>query len=95
MEQQKQQNQHSSLVARLNARLLVRLAGIYFCMDLLLTVLCLGGVVVWAEGRCADVAALVDPVSYTHLDVYKRQVSSMVRLLIFSLISCPPAWRPS
>lgn len=50
MEQQKQQNQHSSLVARLNARLLVRLAGIYFCMDLLLTVLCLGGVVVWAEG---------------------------------------------
>ena len=60
MEQQKQQNQHSSLVARLNARLLVRLAGIYFCMDLLLTVLCLGGVVVWAEGRCADVAALVD-----------------------------------
>ena len=60
MEQQKQQNQHSSLVARLNARLLVRVAGIYFCMDLLLTVLCLGGVVVWAEGRCADVAALVD-----------------------------------
>ena len=46
MEQQKQQNQHSSLVARLNARLLVRLAGIYFCMDLLLAALCLGGLVV-------------------------------------------------
>ena len=60
MEQQKQQNQHSSLVARLNARLLVRLAGIYFCMDLLLAALCLGGLVVWAEIQCSDVAALVD-----------------------------------
>lgn len=56
----KQQNQHSSLVARLNARLLVRLAGIFFCMDLLLAVLSLGGMMAWAELKCSDIAQLVE-----------------------------------
>lgn len=53
-------SQHSSLVARLNARLLVRLAGIFFCMDLLLSALCLGGLFIWAELKCADIARLVE-----------------------------------
>lgn len=59
MEQQTQKNQHSSLVARLNARLMVRLVGIYLCMDLLLAVLCLGGMLIWAEVKCSDIADLV------------------------------------
>ena len=59
-ETQTQQSQHSSLVARLNARLLVRLVGIYFCMDVLLTVLCLGGMLAWAETKCSGIADLVD-----------------------------------
>jgi len=50
---------HSSLVARLNARLLLRLVCIYVFMDLLLAFLCLGGMLVWAEGQCSDIAALV------------------------------------
>lgn len=59
MEQQTQKNQHSSLVARLNVRLLVRLLETYIRLDLLLLLLCLGGMLIWAEGQCADVAALV------------------------------------
>lgn len=60
MTQQAQKNQHSSLVARLNARLMVRLLGIYLCMDLLIILLCLGGMFVWAEGQCSDIANLVE-----------------------------------
>lgn len=59
MEQQTKKNQHSSLVARLNARLTVRLVGIYLCMDLLLILLCLSGMFIWAEGQCSDMAGLL------------------------------------
>ncbi len=50
----------SSIVRRLNTRLFFRLLGIYFCMDLLLTLLFLGGVFIWSERRCEEIAALVD-----------------------------------
>ena len=50
----------SSIVARLNFRLFLRLLGIYFSTDLLLTLLFAGGVVVWSERQCGDIAALVE-----------------------------------
>ena len=34
-----------------------------------------GSIVAVAEGQCA---LIVEPVSYTHLDVYKRQMSSSI-----------------
>ena len=49
----------SSIVARLNFRLFLRLLGIYFSTDLLLTLLFAGGVVVWSERQCGDIAALL------------------------------------
>lgn len=54
------QTQHSSLVARLNAKLLVRLAGIYLCINLLLTLLGAGAVLSWAGRQCAGAASLVE-----------------------------------
>lgn len=50
----------SSIVTRLNTRLFFRLLGIFFSMDLLLSALCFGGLVFWAERQCGDIAALVD-----------------------------------
>lgn len=50
----------SSIVARLNTRLIFRLLGIYFCMDLLLMALCAGGLFLWADRQSADIAQLVD-----------------------------------
>lgn len=50
----------SSIVARLNSRLFLRLLGIYFCMDLLLSLLCCGGLFFWAESQAADISALVE-----------------------------------
>lgn len=50
----------SSIVLRLNTKLFFRLLGIYLGMDLLLSALCLGGMLVWAERQCADIAALVE-----------------------------------
>ena len=50
----------SSIVARLNTRLFFRLLGIYFCMDLLLTLLFTGGMFLWAERQCVEISALVD-----------------------------------
>lgn len=47
---------HSSLVARLNARLFFRLLGIYLCTDLLLCALCLGGLFLRAETQVKDLA---------------------------------------
>jgi HAMP domain-containing protein len=38
----------------------LRLLGIYFSTDLLLTLLFAGGVVVWSERQCGDIAALVE-----------------------------------
>ena len=55
-----QPKSHSSLVARLNARLFFRLLGIYLCMDLLLCALCLGGLFLWSETQAADLAGLVE-----------------------------------
>ena len=57
--QQTKQNQHTSLVARLNARLFFRLLGIYITTDLLLCLLCMGGLFLHTESRAADLAALV------------------------------------
>ena len=50
----------SSIVLRLNTKLFFRLLGIYLGTDLLLAVLCLGGMVLWAQNQCADIAALVE-----------------------------------
>ncbi|NCB62198.1 MAG: HAMP domain-containing sensor histidine kinase [Clostridia bacterium] len=50
----------SSLVARLNTRLFFRLLGIYLSMDLILLLLCAGGLFLWADRQCADVATLVN-----------------------------------
>ena len=49
----------SSIVARLNTRLFFRLLGIYFTMDVLITLLFCGGLFVWAEGQAAQISALV------------------------------------
>lgn len=49
----------SSLVLRLNLGFFLRQLGIFLVMDLLLCLLTLGGVVLYAEDRCADAAALV------------------------------------
>ena len=54
------QAQHSSLAARLNARLWVRLLGIFLCLDLILLALGAGGLLYCAQRRCADTAALVE-----------------------------------
>lgn len=50
----------SSLVARLNTRLFVRLLSIFFMLDLVLLALCAGGLFVWSEGQFASIAKLVD-----------------------------------
>ena len=50
----------SSIVARLNSRLFLRLLGIYFGMDFLLSLLCCGGLLFWAEHQTADISALVE-----------------------------------
>ena len=54
------QAQHSSLAARLNARIWVRLLGIFLCLDLLLLALGAGGLLYCAQRRCAGAAALVE-----------------------------------
>lgn len=51
---------HSSLVARLNARMLGRLVSIFLCLDVLLCLLALGGLVLWAEDKGAGIAHLVE-----------------------------------
>lgn len=50
----------SSLVARLNSRLMIRLIGIYVGMDLLLAALFLAGVLFSSYHRVNDIAALVE-----------------------------------
>lgn len=60
MPQQTQQNHHSSLTARLNARLLGRLFVIFLFLDLLLALLAMGGTVLWAEDKAASIAQLVE-----------------------------------
>ena len=50
----------SSLAARLSTSFFLRQAGIFFMMDLLLFLLCLTGISIYAEGRCAEVAGLVE-----------------------------------
>ena len=64
MSRQKKENNvgriKSSIVLRLNSRLFLRLLGIYVFMDLLLSVLAFGGLMVWSENQCADIAALVE-----------------------------------
>ena len=53
-------NVKSSLVARLNTRLFVRLIGIYLCMDLLLVALCAAGIFFSAYHQFDDIAQLVE-----------------------------------
>ena len=50
----------SSIVARLNTKLFFRLLGIYLMLDLLLILLFCGGLVAWAEGQAARLAALAE-----------------------------------
>ena len=50
----------SSIVARLNIKLFFRLLGIYFMLDLLLVLLFCGGLVAWADGQAARLAALAE-----------------------------------
>ena len=50
----------SSIVARLNTRLFFRLLGIYFTMDLLLTLLFCGGLFFWSERQAAQISLLVE-----------------------------------
>ena len=49
----------SSIVLRLNLRLFLRLLGIYFTTDLLLLVLSWGGILLWADRQCGEIAQLV------------------------------------
>ena len=55
---QTQQNHHSSLAARLNARLLGRLLAIFLFLDMTLCLLAMGGMVLWAEDKGANIAQL-------------------------------------
>ena len=50
----------SSLALRLNIGFFLRQLGIFLVMDLVLVVLATAGLVLYAENRCADVAALVE-----------------------------------
>ena len=59
-EKKKKSRIKSSIVARLNSRLFLRLLGIYFGMDFLLSLLCCGGLLFWAEHQTADISALVE-----------------------------------
>ena len=59
-EKKKKSPLKSSIVARLNSRLFLRLLGIYFGMDLLLSLLFCGGLLFWAEHQAADISALVE-----------------------------------
>ena len=49
----------SSIVLRLNLRLFFRLLGVHIGTDLLLLCLSLGGILLWANQQCLDVAGLV------------------------------------
>lgn len=49
----------SSLALRLNVGFFLRQLGIFVVMDLLLLILAVAGIFLYAENRCADVAALV------------------------------------
>ena len=49
----------SSIVLRLNLRLFLRLLGIYFTTDLLLLALSWGGILLWADHQCGEIAQLV------------------------------------
>ena len=49
----------SSLAFRLNIGFCLRQLGIFLVMDLLLLALATAGMFIYAENRCADVAALV------------------------------------
>ena len=49
----------SSIVLRLNLRLFLRLLGIYLTTDLLLLALSWGGILLWADRQCGEVARLV------------------------------------
>ena len=50
----------SSIVRRLNTRLFLRMLGVFVILDLLLALLAALGLFLYAEGRCASVAALVE-----------------------------------
>ena len=50
----------SSIVLRLNLRLWLRLLGIYLTTDLLLLLLALGGLLLWCDRQCGDLAGLVE-----------------------------------
>ena len=50
----------SSLALRLNVGFFLRQLGVFLVMDLVLVVLAIGGLIFYAENRCADVAALVE-----------------------------------
>ena len=50
----------SSLALRLNIGFFLRQLGVFLVMDLLLVVLATAGLILYAENRCADVAALVE-----------------------------------
>ena len=45
----------SSISMRLNARLFFRLVGIFLLLDVILCLLCAGGMAVWADGRAAEI----------------------------------------
>ena len=49
----------SSIVLRLNLRLLLRLLGVYLTTDLLLLLLAWGGLTLWADRQCGDISLLV------------------------------------
>lgn len=49
----------SSILLRLNTQMFFRLLGIYLGMDLLLMALFSGGLFIWSETRCAEIAGLV------------------------------------
>lgn len=50
----------SSIVLRLNLRLFLRLLSIYFTTDLLLLALSWGGILLWADRQCGEIAQLVE-----------------------------------
>ena len=49
----------SSIVLRLNLRLFLRLLGIYLTTDLLLLALSWGGLLLWCDRQCGEIAQLV------------------------------------
>lgn len=73
------QKGRNSLVARLNTRLFLRLAGIFLCMDLLLAALCALGVVFWSSVPsagspfCIEIGTTADPTSHIRSIIHAAQ----------------------